>query len=158
MSALNFENPQVGLLLKNARRRTGMTQRQLSDLSAVSVRTIRDLELERTKNPRVQTLRLLADALQLSKVRRAELEVAARSATGESLIDRLPLSPVPLGPIVGRVREVEALAALAGSSGHRLVKVVGVPGVGKTRLIHEVAANLHRSGRLPAICLDASGS
>lgn len=158
LSALNFENPQVGILLKNARRRTGMTQRQLSDLSAVSVRTIRDLELERTKNPRIQTLRLLADALQLSKVRRAELEVAATSATAEPLIDRLPLPSVPLGPIVGRVREVGALAALAESSGHRLVKVVGVPGVGKTRLIHEVAANLHRSGRLPAICLDASDS
>lgn len=117
LSALNFENPQVGILLKNARRRTGMTQRQLSDLSAVSVRTIRDLELERTKNPRIQTLRLLADALQLSKVRRAELEVAATSATAEPLIDRLPLPSVPLGPIVGRVREVGALAALAESWG-----------------------------------------
>jgi diguanylate cyclase (GGDEF)-like protein len=48
--------------------------------------------------------------------------------------------PVPLAPLVGRHREVAEIRALAG--GHRLVTVVGVGGIGKTRVTLHVARDL----------------
>ncbi|WP_328912416.1 MULTISPECIES: helix-turn-helix transcriptional regulator [unclassified Streptomyces] len=156
ISTTDIQNPKLSVLVRNARHRLGMTQRQLAELSTVSLRAIRDLELERTRAPRIQTVRLLADALRLSKARRAELEASAGPLAGELLIEKLTAPSAPLGPIIGRAQESAALAALAESSGHRLVKVSGIPGVGKTRLIHEVASGLHRSGRMPAICLDSA--
>ncbi|MBM0231719.1 AAA family ATPase [Micromonospora sp. STR1_7] len=144
--------------MRNARRRVGMTQRQLAEISTISVRAIRDLELERTRTPRIQTIRLLADALRLSKARRAELEAAAGPLAGEPLIDKVIAPPAPLGPIIGREREVTTLTDMLESNGHRLVNVVGMPGIGKTRVIHEVADALHQSGRMPAICVEAGGS
>ncbi|WP_405363868.1 helix-turn-helix domain-containing protein [Kitasatospora sp. NBC_00085] len=152
-----MQNAQFSVLLRNARKRVGMTQRQLAEISTISVRAIRDLELERTRTPRIQTIRLLADALRLSKARRAELEAAAGPFVGEPLIDELIAPPAPLGPIIGRGRETATLTAMLESSGHRLVKVVGMPGVGKTRLIHEVASVLHQSGRMPAVCIELNG-
>ncbi|MFY1676227.1 helix-turn-helix domain-containing protein [Streptomyces sp. WMMC905] len=40
--------------------RGGLTQQQLADFAALSVRTIRDLEHGRVERPRQDTLRLLA--------------------------------------------------------------------------------------------------
>jgi transcriptional regulator with XRE-family HTH domain len=148
-------NASFSILLKNARKRAGMTQRQLADLSTISVRAIRDLELERTRAPRIQTVRLLADALRLGEARRAELEMAATGPVGsEPLIDELTAPLAPLGPIIGRDKEVASLTRLLETSGHRLITVVGMPGVGKTRLIQEVASALYKTGRMPAICLE----
>ncbi|MFE9429213.1 helix-turn-helix domain-containing protein [Kitasatospora sp. NPDC006697] len=151
--ATHTSNSRFSVLLRNARKRAGMTQRQLAELSTVSVRAIRDLELEHTQAPRTQTIALLADALRLGTARRAELEAAAGLATRECLLE-LATPPAPLGSLVGRQRETDSLTGLLVSSGHRLVKVVGLPGVGKTRLIQKVASDLHRSGRLPVIYLD----
>jgi transcriptional regulator with XRE-family HTH domain len=145
----------LGTLLKTARRRTGMTQSQLAGLSSVSVRAIRDLELDLTRQPRRETLRLLMDALRLSGPRRAELEEAAAGlAPQDVFLDELPPPPAPLGPILGRDRDVESLTELLETGGHRLVRVVGVAGVGKTRLIQEVARASHRDGRMPVIWVD----
>ncbi len=49
-----------------------------------------------------------------------------------------PPPPVPLTPLVGRVREVEALLALLGEA--RLVTLTGAGGSGKTRLALELLA------------------
>ncbi|MFF6985411.1 hypothetical protein [Streptomyces sp. NPDC010273] len=49
-------SPTLGAVLKAARRRIGVTQSQLADLSTVSVRTIRDLELDLTHNPAIHLL------------------------------------------------------------------------------------------------------
>jgi transcriptional regulator with XRE-family HTH domain len=131
-----------------------MTQLQLADLSTISIRAIRDLELERTKTPRAETIRLLAEALRLSEPRRAELErAAARQVVNESLIDEVTAPPAPLGAIVGREHEVAALIDMLESGGHRLITVAGMPGTGKTRLIQEVAGRLHRSRSMPVICV-----
>jgi diguanylate cyclase (GGDEF)-like protein len=48
--------------------------------------------------------------------------------------------PVPLAPLVGRHGEVAEIRALAGA--HRLVTVVGVGGIGKTRVTLHVAHDL----------------
>ncbi|WP_433607256.1 hypothetical protein ACQP2P_32300 [Dactylosporangium sp. CA-139114] len=130
-----------------------MTQRHLADLSTVSVRAIRDLELDQTRSPRRETVRLLADALRLTGPRRAALEQAAVS-TGEWLAGDLVPPPAPLSPLLGRERDVSSLVTLLESSGHRMITAVGVAGVGKTRLGQEVAVQLHLRGRIPAVWLD----
>lgn len=146
----------LGSLLKAARKRTGMTQGQLADLSSVSVRAIRDLELDLTRNPRRETLRLLLDGLRLTGARRAEIEEAVAGMTPwGTLADTLTPPPAALGPIIGREHDVEALTRLLESGGHRLIRVVGVAGVGKSRLIQEVAAATHAGRRMPVVWLEA---
>jgi transcriptional regulator with XRE-family HTH domain len=47
-------------LMRRTRLRAGLTQQQLADLSALSVRAVRDLETGRVRRPRRDTVRLLA--------------------------------------------------------------------------------------------------
>lgn len=131
-----------------------MTQGQLAEISTVSIRAIRDLELDRTGSPRLQTVRLLADALRLNGARRAELEAAAGPTAVRSLHDDLPAPPAPLSPPLAREEETSSLIGLLRSTGHRLVRVVGAPGVGKTTLVQYVASELHRTRLVPVIFLE----
>lgn len=66
-----------GSLLQLFRAEEGMTQQQLADFSAMSVRAIRDLERGRAERPRRDTVRMLADALRLEADRRDAFERAA---------------------------------------------------------------------------------
>lgn len=131
-----------------------MTQSQLADISTVSIRAIRDLELDRTGSPRLQTVRLLAEALRLTGVRRAELEAAAGLTVVRSLYDELPAPPATLSPPVAREEEAASLLRLLRSPGHQVVKVAGAPGMGKTSLIQNVVGELHRTDLVPVIHLD----
>ncbi|MFJ6998233.1 helix-turn-helix transcriptional regulator, partial [Streptomyces sp. NPDC003090] len=54
---------ELGTLLRRLRKQAGLTQEQLAERSAVSVRTIRRLETGRSADHRLTTLNLLADAL-----------------------------------------------------------------------------------------------
>ncbi len=144
------------VLLRKARQRAGITQRQLAGLSTVSVRTIRDLEQGRVQRPRHVTLMLLADAMRLSDTRRAELQLAAEEASVEAIIRGVfgpdcAAPPRPLRPLIGRTAELEALDALLSRSSERLLAMVGLPGVGKSRLVQEIANLLHTRDRLPVL-------
>lgn len=63
----------LGALLRAHRLRAQLTQEQLAVRAAVGVRTLRDLEGDRVRRPHRESLRLLADALGLSAVQRAQL-------------------------------------------------------------------------------------
>jgi transcriptional regulator with XRE-family HTH domain len=147
----NFRYGQFGELLKKHRMKRGATQRQLADLSTISVRAIRDLEAGRASRPRRDTVRLIAEGLRLSGRELTTFEAAAMRSRGGVEIDLAPdltavPPPAPLDVLVGRDTEVAALLALLGEGGSRLVAVTGLPGVGKTRLVVEVAGRLHESG------------
>ncbi|MET8022195.1 AAA family ATPase [Streptomyces decoyicus] len=145
-----------GALLKIARRRAGMTQKQLADLSTVSVRALRDLELDLTCTPRRETVRLLAEALQVSVASRQDLEEAARGpGLWAGYGDDPTPPPAPLRPIIGRARDVATLMQLVESDGPRLICVVGMPGVGKTRLIQEMASAIHQGSTIPVTRVDS---
>ncbi|MFD7654295.1 helix-turn-helix domain-containing protein [Actinosynnema sp. NPDC059797] len=142
---------QFGELLREHRVKRGATQRQLADLSTISVRAIRDLEAGRASRPRRDTVRLIAAGLRLRGRELSSFEAAALRARGGVEIDLVPdLDAVPppsgLDALVGRDAEVAALLDLLGAGGSRLVAVTGLPGVGKTRLVVEVAGRLHESG------------
>jgi len=59
-----------GALLRARRRRALLSQEQLAARAQLSERTVRDLEAGRVRSPRTDTVRLLADALQLSDAER----------------------------------------------------------------------------------------
>jgi transcriptional regulator with XRE-family HTH domain len=122
-----------------------MTQRQLADLSTVSVRAIRDLESGRASRPRTDTVRLIADGLGLRGAARLELESAARAEP------RAGGLPVPLGLMLGRDTERAELRALLASGTQRLVTLTGLAGVGKTRLAVDVAAQLRDADGFDAV-------
>ncbi|MFE4694768.1 helix-turn-helix domain-containing protein [Streptomyces sp. NPDC056749] len=150
----------LGDLLQGARKRAGMTQRQLADLATVSVRAIRDMELGRTKNPHRETIRLLVDALQMNRARQIEIETAAGLRPKDHAVDdfwsQIMPPSAPLGPIIGREQEIATLTGRLESGSHRMVTVVGVPGVGKTRLNQEIARRIHAKGIIPVLVVEAS--
>ncbi|QFZ19599.1 NACHT domain-containing protein [Saccharothrix syringae] len=69
-----------GVLLRQWRQRAGLSQEGLAQRAELGVRTIRGLETGERGDPRVGTLRLLADALELTGAERAELFAAAGRA------------------------------------------------------------------------------
>ncbi|MEU9919219.1 helix-turn-helix domain-containing protein [Streptomyces sp. NPDC051001] len=148
-----------GSILRQYRERIHLTQVELADLSAVSIRAIRNLELGRSTNPRRETVRLLADALRLSGERRAALHLAAGHDADRSTFDQA-LSHVPSmgGSAVERERETEAVVALVGRGTQRVIRVTGFAGVGKTRLARAVSEEVLRKLRMPSLWVPLNGT
>src|SRR5438270_9882904 len=67
-----------GEILRAHRMRLVLTQEEVADLSGVSVRHIRDLELGRIARPRRKTIDRLATALRLTATQRRELDRLSR--------------------------------------------------------------------------------
>ncbi|MFB7629341.1 helix-turn-helix domain-containing protein [Streptomyces sp. NPDC056149] len=89
-------------LLKRLRRAANLTQEALAERAGVGVRTIRGLETGERADPRVTTVRLLADALGLSPEDRERLLASAvhRTADGD-LPEEPPAPPATPEPTAG---------------------------------------------------------
>lgn len=144
-------------LVRQTRLRAGLTQQQLADLSALSVRAVRDLEAGRVRRPRRDTVRLLADALRLGSIDQSEFLLAA---VGVAPADQ-PAGRTELSALLGREAELTTLLDLLLAGDQRLISVVGLPGIGKTRLAEEMgrraAALGWLVGRDPAVPAAAGG-
>ncbi|MFF3367123.1 helix-turn-helix transcriptional regulator [Streptomyces misionensis] len=68
---------EFGAVLRRLRENAGLTQDELERRASVSVSTIRGLETGKRGNPRMTTVRQLADALALRREEREELLRAA---------------------------------------------------------------------------------
>lgn len=134
--------PTFAELLKRHRIEAALSQEALAARAGLSVRAISDLERGVKKRPYLETVRLLADALDLTLPARAELARAGRiqmtvmssvlnEPAPDTGADALPLPPTPL---VGREREIAAIEAALRERETRLVTLAGTGGVGKTRL------------------------
>jgi non-specific serine/threonine protein kinase len=150
----------VGDLLRRYREFAGLSQEALAERAGMSPRGL--LYLERgVRRPYPDTLRRLADALSLTAEQRQALTLATRQSIAEASATKdtadataaghaPPLAataapaglshnlPVSLSSFIGREHaqaRVQGLLAI-----HRLVTLVGVGGVGKTRLALAVAA------------------
>ena len=148
-----------GTLLFRYRSAAGLTQRALADLSTISVRAIRDLEQRRAR-PREDTVRLISDALRLGRQVRADLERSTDHGRGNRPLRHdydaaLAAPPAGLTAMVGRDAEAATLTAELVGATHRLVTILGLPGVGKSRLAVEVARTLHGRQRMPVLWLAA---
>src|SRR5947209_8586019 len=116
-------------LLRWCRRRAGLGQATLAELSGLGVRTIRDLELGRTSHPHRESVRLLARPGQL---------------------------PPDLADFTGRAEQLAALRGLLTAGARPAPAVVvlgGQPGAGKTALA--VRAGHELESQFPHGCLHA---
>lgn len=146
--------PPFGEMLRIFRFRAGLSQEALSESAGVSVRTISDLERGQRPSAHLETIRLLANALDLSSDERRSL---LESSHPESVVADAPAIeipraafapnrwttsiPAPATPLIGRGNELEeVLQALTGAG--EIVTLTGPGGVGKTRLAIEVAHRL----------------
>jgi transcriptional regulator with XRE-family HTH domain len=71
-----------GALLRACRHRACLSQEQLAARAELSERTVRNLEAGRVRSPRKDTVRLLADALDLAEPERENWLAAARGQMG----------------------------------------------------------------------------
>jgi transcriptional regulator with XRE-family HTH domain len=69
-----------GAFLRAFRQRACLSQEQLAARAELSERTVRNLEADRVRSPRHDTVSLLADALELGEPERESWFAAARSA------------------------------------------------------------------------------
>src|SRR5680860_976077 len=146
----------LGHLIRRFRLTAGLTQEELADRSGLSVRAISDLERSLRTVPRMETLRMIAGALDLSSEQRASLLAAARPELASPVVATASVDahsgllepaykkhlrnlPIPPTVLIGREREVSQLMSLLEPAGARLITITGPGGVGKTRLAIAVA-------------------
>jgi tetratricopeptide (TPR) repeat protein/transcriptional regulator with XRE-family HTH domain len=147
-----------GDLLRCAREAAGLSQEALAERAGLSPRGLLYLERGRHR-PHPATLRRLADALALTVPEREAWSRVARSrSSAPPASESLPPPPprparameaaerVPadvMVPFVGRTRELALLERhLAGpptGGGAPVLLLAGEPGIGKTRLLQEIA-------------------
>jgi predicted ATPase/transcriptional regulator with XRE-family HTH domain len=154
--------PPFGEMLRSFRVRAGLSQEALSDVSAVSVRTISDLERGQRTSAHLETIRLLAQALRLSSDQYQQFVESAHPANGGSAaVDARPgpgrwsaSVPAPTTPFVGRVQELDELLSILECRSGEIVTLTGPGGVGKTRLAIEAAHRLAPSFDDGAVFVD----
>ncbi|MFC9285576.1 helix-turn-helix domain-containing protein [Streptomyces sp. NPDC057052] len=110
----------------------GWTQEELAEHSGLSVRTIRNLELGRVRNPRRSSVDLLVNALGVADEPQQGTERPEPARWGG--LD------VPSSALVGSGSAHQQLAHTVRT--HRLTTFLGPGGVGKTRMALDVAARI----------------
>lgn len=137
----------VGDLLLRYRVAAGLTQEELAERAALSVRAVGDIERGVKQRPHRETLRLLADALDLSDEERDRFHATARQqrapATALAPVVSSPSNlPAQVTPFVGRAEAVRAASTMIRREAVRLLTITGTGGVGKTRLAIAVAEEM----------------
>jgi tetratricopeptide (TPR) repeat protein/transcriptional regulator with XRE-family HTH domain len=147
-----------GARLRDARRSAGLTQEELADRSGLTIRTISNLERDRTRYPHPDSVLRLAQALALHGDARDDFIAAADRRQAEaSGAEPRPGQAVPrqlpaqAPQFVGRRAELATLTGLLDRAGSDppaaadIVAIVGMAGVGKTTLAlhwaHRVTGN-----------------
>jgi predicted ATPase/DNA-binding XRE family transcriptional regulator len=138
----------VGELVRRHRIAAALSQEALAERAGLSARAVSDLERGVHQAPRLESLRLLAEALGLDAAGRAELLAAAHppAAVSDVQSHAPPQAsaslPVPPTRLIGRETEAATAAQLLADEDVRLLTLTGPGGAGKTRLALDVAATL----------------
>jgi tetratricopeptide (TPR) repeat protein/transcriptional regulator with XRE-family HTH domain len=171
---------EFGALLRELRTRARLTQEELADVAGISERAVSGLERGVTTTPQKETVRLLADGLQLIGPERERFETAARGRPLEivsqaAAAEAMRSLPRDVASFTGRQRELEQLAKSAMAAGGvvGIHAIGGLAGVGKTAFAvhaaHQLAGQFpggqiflhlhgHTPGRTPVDPADARAS
>jgi transcriptional regulator with XRE-family HTH domain len=131
-----------GALLKRYRRAAGLSQEALAERAGYSVGHISKLERS-ARLPTSATVDLLADALGLDALERAALRRTVQqqsSSQRRGFLHSGGPTPPPPPPLVDRARELAHLEQHLAGRGRPVLLFAGEPGIGKTRLLQEAAA------------------
>lgn len=153
-----------GELLYRYRTAAGLTQEALAERAGISARAISDLERGERRTPYRETMRLLGEALGLDakgqelweETRRSVALNSMPSRTAADTFDRVVPNDAPVaapsrGVFIGREHELtvlDAALARARTGQGQLVLLAGEPGIGKTRLLSELAGRARVDGWL----------
>lgn len=163
-----MEKTSFGRWLKRLRSQHDLTQEQVAVRVNCATATLRALEAG-ARRPSRDMAERLADLLTVPAHERTEFLRLARTPVEPTMPEApetaLPARPVTsahvlpadLTPLIGRASEIQALIWLLRDEGQRLVTIIGLGGVGKTRVAQQVAFNLQTTFREGAI-LVALGS
>jgi tetratricopeptide (TPR) repeat protein/transcriptional regulator with XRE-family HTH domain len=152
---LDDRTTSFGYWLKRRRKALDLTQEQLAQAVACSRFAIRKIEADE-RRPSRRLAERLADKLAIPPHEHGAFLETARSlrSVDQLVVDKAPLAPSRVeqpeaSAFVGRGAEsdllVGLLAKLGAGSGH-VVLVEGEPGIGKSRLIRELARHGHARG------------
>jgi transcriptional regulator with XRE-family HTH domain len=138
--------PTFGVLLKRYRLAADLTQARLAERAKLSARGISDLERGERHQPRRDTVRLLADALELSPAARSTFQAASLATTNSPVPATFPSCNLSVPSTRSPRQETEVAAVVAGLKRNDvwLLTLTGVGGVGKTCLAQEVGLKLLR--------------
>lgn len=163
--------PTFGALLRAHRQRALLTQEELAASSELSSRTVRRLEADELRRPRIATVRALAQRLRLDADEQAELVTAAKdrpaprpAAAEPARQDELPADIVGFTGRSELVAEISAalLGRPRGAGPNpvptRAVAISGPPGVGKTALAVRVGHLLRPQFPAGRLYLDLRGT
>jgi tetratricopeptide (TPR) repeat protein/transcriptional regulator with XRE-family HTH domain len=146
-------------VLRRHRRAIRLTQEELAERAALSVRAIANLESGRTSRPRADSVGRLAVALGLTGKIAEEFRRASRGDAPDQGQERKPAQPAAskvaswrlpptVGHFAGRAAELAALDGLREAADQAgPIAIIGGPGVGKTALALHWAH--HRAGWFP---------
>jgi transcriptional regulator with XRE-family HTH domain len=162
---MNNDAREFGAQLRAYRQMAGLSQEELAGRTRLSVRTISNLERGRVLAPYRDTVRRIADALELLGETRTDFMAAARrrlapapesasaaSGSGEAALPGGPglvprQLPAAVASFTGRAGELAALNDLLGKDGTQVVVISGVAGIGKSALAAYWAQQV--AGRFP---------
>ncbi len=141
-----------GSILRRYRSAALLSQEELAERSGVSCRAISDLERGVRRTARLETVRMLADGLQLSASERQVLaQVASAGSADKPSRDDQPVGartrqlislPKSGSPFVGRTMDLERISSLLRQAETQMVTITGPAGIGKTRLAIEIGQQL----------------
>jgi predicted ATPase/DNA-binding XRE family transcriptional regulator len=137
-----------GAQLRALRETAGFTQDELATIAGLSVHAVSALERGERRRPHVETVRALSAALDLTGAALNAFLASARApAPGTAVDDLRAVSlPLPLTTLLGRDSDMETLRQWLADPASRLITVIGAGGVGKTRLVLEVARAVAEEG------------